>query len=570
MAHGWWQGHLVRLFKEATTAGTAGQERTVEVCVKLERQRCRPLDETVFSMRLFNNIHVGTVGNTILDLVYGGISCSNMVKGLPVSEDELRNLAFTVDGKQITLTRQQQEAVSLGCAGHPIVTVNGCSGSGKTLVATVIAALCRKERVILTSVKNEVVAQIAEAFCNIKEFGDINVLRHVSSSYFWKEHHCTPVDLDEILKNLGENFSENIHSSSDREICRKFSELFSTGMSLQEQKKNTFSLFKDMVRIMFSVRFPDVICITTSSLLNAFTDNGIFAEHRNAFSVVICDEATVISESMFIAITNRFPGARQIYIGDREQFWNHRRRDIPLNVRMLGARCALDLLLEVPSMPRTFMFTSFTAHPALIEVTNLVASDGRVISGVKREDRRSVLDIIMFPDPCRPFLFVDVGGGDTPTGSSSEEAEVCKEIVRRLLAKGLKPADVAIVNVFREQNSNLMQFAEDIDVANVTVEQFQNRHSEVVILLTTMPPELSLDLLEGEGRLYAAVTGARQALIILGSKDFRTSGGEVRKIITWAEGFGGVVASSELHKYLGGPAVVVKEISPSTSSYNKQ
>ncbi|EYB94992.1 hypothetical protein Y032_0165g49 [Ancylostoma ceylanicum] len=569
VAQGGTERHLIRLIKRA------GRQRTVNARVQLGKPpaTANPLYETVVRMRLFDNIHAGTVGDTIMDLVYGGKSCPHIVRRSHVSEEELRNLVLTIGERQLTLTSQQQKAVSLGCAGYPIMAVDAIFGSGKTLVATVIAALCSKERVILTGEKNEVIAQIAETLCSIREFRDKRVLRYVPIGNFCREQHTTPVDVDDVLKNLGEKFHDEIQSTADRDICLKFRELFSSSMSTGERKKvleRNFSLLKDTIRIMFGVRFPDVLCITTSSLLNVFSSGGIFADYRNSYSLVICDEAAAIPEPMFIAITNQFPRARQVYVGDLNQFWTHRTWGSSLKLQMLAARSALDLLLKVPSMPRCSMFTSFTAHPALNEIVNLVAYDGHVISGVKPEHRRLVLDRVAFPDPGRPFLFVDVAGAASDTLSeSNKEAAVCKEIVVGLLAKGLEPTDLTIVNFFK-QNPALMRWAEEYGVTNVTVEQFQNRHSEVVVLLTTtaLPPAEGANpsILEKKWRLVAALTRARQALIILGNKGFLKCGEDWSKIIAWAEGFGGVVTSSELHRFLGGPDMAQDETSPSASS----
>ncbi|RCN28088.1 hypothetical protein ANCCAN_26175 [Ancylostoma caninum] len=241
----------------ALAYGGIGQERFVNVWLMLGKlpTSADPLYETVVRMRLFDNLHPGSLGNTILDGVYCKRSFTPVVERPPVSEEQLRSLVLTIGRKKISLTREQQKAVLRGLAGCPVVGIPANFGSGKTLVAAVMAALSRKERVILTGDTNEVVAKVANTLCSIEEFKDRKVLRYVSLRTTWKDRDSTPVDMDQVLKNLGDDFSRDVESMADRSICRRFRERLSVSLTAQEREElelvetNVSPLLKDMAEV---------------------------------------------------------------------------------------------------------------------------------------------------------------------------------------------------------------------------------------------------------------------------------------------------------------------------------
>ncbi|KHJ92660.1 hypothetical protein OESDEN_07447 [Oesophagostomum dentatum] len=511
-----------------------------------------------------------------------------------IDDDEPRiPRVYTFEAGEIALNEEQLRAIRLGLAGNPVCAVQAVFGSGKSLIAAVMASMLKEEKVVLTAGSNEAVAQIAEIFSAVRELRDIKVLRYVSLDTNWKNRRTTPVDLDEILKNLLRTYGEEIQLEKDREICRKFSKSLSTSLRNREREQfelvetNISPILSDMLRIMFRVRSPDVICLTTSALLNAFSDSGIFAEYKRSFSVLICDEAQLIPEPMFVAMTGRLPEARQIYIGDTRQFSPHAFCDDHMNPVQLGATGILEILLGLPRIPRRTMKTSYTAHPKLNDLLRVISYGNHLKDGVKPEERRLALDCLDFPDPTTPFLFLNVESeSETAVSESSYnlvEAEVCKEVVKRFLDQGLKPSDIAIVNFYREQYLRLMEFSQDHGICISTVEAYQNRYSEIVILLTTKAQRVSTSVyapledgnsssnseiqtnyafydekvhfpcfLDEQARTAVALSRPRQGLILIGNSNFLRYGEHFRKIIEWAEDFGGVVQIPELHTCLGG------------------
>ncbi|KAL6739307.1 hypothetical protein ANCDUO_08770 [Ancylostoma duodenale] len=60
--------------------------------------------------------------------------------------------------------------------------------------------------------------------------------------------------------------------------------------------------------------------------------------------------------------------------------------------------------------PIASLVRTYRTDPALNELTNREAYDGQLIGGIHPEDRRMLLDVIRFPTPKVPPMFVDVDG----------------------------------------------------------------------------------------------------------------------------------------------------------------
>ncbi|KAK6745163.1 hypothetical protein RB195_011715 [Necator americanus] len=527
---------LVR-FVELASAGQTGPERTVMVCVKLGKLPtvANPLYETVVRMRLFDHLESWTLGYSILNLVYGRKVAPSKALALSINKDDKQTFTYVADDRWITLTKKQQHAVSLGCAGYPIVAIKAVFGSGKTLVAAIMASLLKKQKVIVTASENEVVAQLADTFCSVKELKDVTVLRYVPLGTTWKERHSTPVDLDEVLKSLGDELSADIHSPADRKICRMFKERLSASFNAQKREEfelvetNVSSLLRGILRIMFNVRFPDIICISTSSLLNVFNDGGIFADQKSAFSVLICDEAAQIPEPMFVAITDRLPHVRQVYIGDPLQFGPHARCSSSLIPAKLGAGSILNALLKVPLIPVSVMETSFTAHPKLNDLP------------------RSLIDL--------QWALVRWNLSYRSTFSA------------RLSFFSESRCSISLRQRYPEQFHTCKQNTLFVSPRWKRFKIFTMKSNSRVRNELLAYERTTVEFLEDENRLAVALTRARQGLIILGCKSFLEEGEYWKKIIAWAEMLNCIVSSSELYKFLGGPSTLKEEISPTPSPF---
>ncbi|VDP62299.1 unnamed protein product [Heligmosomoides polygyrus] len=75
-------------------------------------------------------------------------------------------------------------------------------------------------------------------------------------------------------------------------------------------EKEVSRIATKVIAIMFRVRTPAIICLTTSALLNATDSGGIFNGLLSEFTTIIGDEASQIPEPAMVAIATRVPDAR--------------------------------------------------------------------------------------------------------------------------------------------------------------------------------------------------------------------------------------------------------------------
>ncbi|KIH43805.1 hypothetical protein ANCDUO_26184 [Ancylostoma duodenale] len=146
------------------------------------------------------------------------------------------------------------------------------------------------------------------------------------------------------------------------------------------------------------------------SLLNTTAPKGCFVDYLNGFDVVIGDEASQIPEPVFVAIADRLPEIRHVYIGDVHQLEPHARCPRSSNPAVFGARSVMSALTASARVPVAPLVTTFRAHPSLNELPNRLTYGGTLVSGADAAERRLLLDLFEYPDEDLPFLFVDVAG----------------------------------------------------------------------------------------------------------------------------------------------------------------
>jgi superfamily I DNA and/or RNA helicase len=124
-------------------------------------------------------------------------------------------------------------------------------------------------------------------------------------------------------------------------------------------------------------------------------------------------------------------------------------------------------------------------------------------------------------DPEKPAVFVHIKGREQAEGGSrwnSEEVEVAKAIVRRLLELGVAKEGIGVIAPYRAQRSRLGEaLGEGIEV--VTVDAFQGREKDVIVFSATATEASSVRFAESKRRLNVAFTRARKKLIVLANAE---------------------------------------------------
>ncbi|KAK5972130.1 hypothetical protein GCK32_006622, partial [Trichostrongylus colubriformis] len=417
-AYPWSHKPLLRLTRKV--GRVAGNAAFLEACVKLGKlpSNAIPAYEAVTRMSLLSDIPEGSRANAIMNAVYGATPLGCLVRDqshlwpIKVVVDES---AISIHGRRVHLTQDQRQAITFGIAGFHILGIQAAFGTGKTVVGAAIAAMQANEGryVIVSASTNAAVAQFTETILSLN-VGNPRVCRYVAETVAFDESiPTTQVDMHEVLKGL---VDLDDLSDDDRLTCERFRvgrERYETymrnrdlAMNLTEQEREDLilaemdvsELIDKVVTLLFAKVQPQILAITTSSLLNATSKNGIFAGLLDNCSLLICDEASQIPEPVFAAMASRLPNCRHIYIGDVHQLEPYARCSRHSNPVKFGARSMMDVLSEARAVPMAPLVTTFRAHPNLNGLPNHLAYGGALRSGTRSEQRRLLLDVMRFPN----------------------------------------------------------------------------------------------------------------------------------------------------------------------------
>uniref|UniRef100_A0A7I4XWS9 AAA_12 domain-containing protein n=1 Tax=Haemonchus contortus TaxID=6289 RepID=A0A7I4XWS9_HAECO len=541
----------------------------VIIDVRLGRQtnRADPIYEAIAHMQTLTDLSHTSLASRIADLVYGGPQDAPMEQA-EAGDPIVVAPSFQIRGTTMVLTNDQVAAVRLAVSNEPIVAIQAAFGTGKTMVGAIIAALIASRQpsiVVVTATTNAAVAQFTETLLSLDDFAHLEVLRYLSDTAASENLYPTEVDLNVVLKSLGDRYGAQL-DDAEKQFCRVFKEKRelleqymedpSKFLYMSEEDQHEYEIaersvsqsIEKMVKLMFRVRRPAILCLTTASLLNT-TDpsNGLFRRHSSTFGTIIGDEASQIPEPALAAIASRIPEAKQRYIGDIHQLEPHARCQRNSNPAIFGARSVMSVLVGAAAVPVSPLVTTFRAHPALNALPNLVAYDGTLLNGTGPESRQLLLSAMHFPTPEVPFMFLNIAGKSTKAASKShfntDEANACVRLIELLLGKGIQPNQICVISFYKEQSRHLQSRLDRLGVELTTVDSVQGREKEVVILLTTRTnfSADSADFLDDYRRVNVATTRCRHGQFILGNAESLTKVPFWRRILDWAASLNAIV-----------------------------
>ncbi|KAK6014409.1 hypothetical protein OSTOST_20207 [Ostertagia ostertagi] len=157
-----------------------------------------------------------TLSNTILDTVYGSPIRPFYVSSL-THQAAPPPISVRLRGTRLDLREDQARAVQMGTENRPILAVQAAYGTGKTLVAAIIAARLATpgNLLVATATTNVAVAHLTATLLALNDYQDLRVLRFVADTSLQEGAPTTPVDLHRVLMDLVATYSDTL---SQREI----------------------------------------------------------------------------------------------------------------------------------------------------------------------------------------------------------------------------------------------------------------------------------------------------------------------------------------------------------------
>ena len=279
------------------------------------------------------------------------------------------------------------------------------------------------------------------------------------------------------------------------------------GVSMGNSWKDANALWKKEKELLASC---DVVCAT-----NAGAASGML--EKMSFHTILMDEAAQATEPVTLIPIVRRGVRRVILVGDHEQLpptvvCRHAALD-GFRKSLFERRAEMNVLPHVLNI-------QYRMHPAIATYPSIAFYGGQIRTGINAKDRQLPrgFELMEFRFP---IAFCNVPGTEEKHGNSYVNlAEVTKvrRVLRALLYSGdLKPHDIGIICPYAGQVLKIRQHLLHGRVEVSSVDGFQGREKEVIIVSTTRAnDEGNLGFVKDLRRMNVTLTRAKRGVVVLG------------------------------------------------------
>jgi DNA replication ATP-dependent helicase Dna2 len=382
------------------------------------------------------------------------------------------------EGTFIGNNASQDAAVRRAVAAEDLALIHGPPGTGKTytIARTIRALVERGDRVLLSAFTNRAVDNALEA---LRDQGFEGFVR------FGTEHGVRPDMRPFLLERRGD----------PEERARE-------------------------------LREARVVAATTASC-------GSRIMREQSFDVALVDEASQLTEPATLAAINR--AKRFVLVGDHHQ--------LPPVVRTENelSRSLFERLIETHPEAGVMLDRQYRMAQRIQSFSSREFYDGtlRPASGAvarQRIDDLEGVSLEALPEELRERVsFVEVEGDDE-RHTDANEADRIADLIERLLAAGVDPADVGVIAPFRAQVATIAGRVPEAVTVD-TVDRFQGSSKEVVIvsLVATDPDDMEGPIFDDYRRVNVALTRAKKSLVLVGTADALRADELYGRIVDWAD-----------------------------------
>ena len=444
----------------------------------------------------------------------------------PVDDATVREILSEI--KFLTeLNPPQREAVAFALLADDVAILHGPPGTGKTTTLTEIVAqaVLRGDRVLACAASNTAVDNLLERLANLVPYV-VRVGHPARVTESLRDHTLDALVENDpssgVIRDLRRELDQVLHdamrTSRDRDDRRRRGRLFAEAGQLRGQIR---SLEKSIVRGVLDR--ADVICTTTT------IDEELLGDER--FDLVVIDEACQSTEpGVWQAILR---AQRVILAGDHCQL-----PPTVLSDRAAAIGMRESLMQRLVEHYGDAIYRRLTVQYRMHESIMRFSSDwfyqGSLIAdaSVRRHRLCDLRNVERSPLTESTLLWIDTAGAgyeeqlekDGQSKWNPGEAGVVLRLLRDLDDHGVRGDQIAVIAPYAAQVRYLRGQA-DLDGLEIdTVDGFQGREKEVVLLsMVRSNPDGQIGFLADRRRSNVAMTRARRQLIVLG--DSATLGG---------------------------------------------
>lgn len=421
------------------------------------------------------------------------------------------------------LDEVQHEAIRHTLTTSPLSLLHGPPGTGKTrcLVEIVRQCVARGERVLAVAASNVAVDNLVERLAA----HELKVLRlgHPARVLPEVERLTLASRLDD---NEGAELSRRWVAEAN-ELKRRTEKQAARGTGTREGRREAFAearrLMKDARQHLR--RVEGAIVAQSQVVCATLTGADANALRELEFDRVLVDEATQALDPLVWIALSRAP--RAILAGDPNQ--------LPPTVLDPGAVPVLGVTLferlarRLEGRAVRMLERQHRMHEAIMRYPSMALYEGRLVAAeAVRAHRLEDLGVLPDPDRDAPRVFIDSAGAgfaekkrdpDRSTFNPEMAAATARE-VERLLARGVEPADLAVLTPYDAQVGALRALlAEPMErgLEVGSIDGFQGREKEAIVLdLVRSNEDGELGFLSDIRRMNVALTRARRFLLVLG------------------------------------------------------
>lgn len=294
--------------------------------------------------------------------------------------------------------------------------------------------------------------------------------------------------------------------------------------SFSNKKRETYALPDFYYKSNLFITDYPVIMSTTYSLKRCL-------DKEILYDYVIIDEASQVDLATGALALSC--AKRAVIVGDIKQLPNVVTNDLKFRTDVIfstyklkeayrySSNSLLSALLELfPTMPKTLLREHYRCHPKIIEFCNQKFYNNQLIVLSEYTNNRQPL-----------MVYKTTAGNHARQLMNQRQIDVIREEI--IVKEQLTDTDLGIVTPYRNQTNALQYAFRGSTVKADTVDKFQGRENEVIIL-STVDNEIS-EFTDNPNRLNVAVSRAQEQLILVVNGNESGNDGNIADLIQYIE-----------------------------------